>query len=40
MLFEVSILFEVTKVYGMTTIWFLGVDQGEVHEKIITWDFF
>ena len=36
MLFKVSILFEVTKAYGMTTIWFLGMDRGEVHEKRIT----
>ena len=36
MLFEVSIFFEVTKAYGMTTIWLLGMDRGEVHEKRIT----
>ena len=32
--------FEVTKVYVMTTIWFLGMDQGEVHEKRVTEDIF
>ena len=32
--------FEVTKVYVMTTIWFLGMDEGEVHEKRVTEDIF
>lgn len=32
--------FEVTKVYVMTTIWFLGMDQGEVQEKRVTEDIY